>query len=326
MGERGACSVRGMKRAVIEVLNRVPVVVIVVCEAIVIYSATAIAKLAFTQLDPLYAVWYRVGFMAVLLLLWRRPWTAAKRERLFRRDARSWGWVILLGVSLVLMNTMFYVAISNMDMGIAVAIEFVGPLSVAVITGHSWRERVGIAIAAVGVVLLAGISLANPDGNGNFLVGLIAILVGGSMWGVYIVTGRHVAAGGNSLDNLCIAITIGWALQSLFLGVPAVRHLVHPKPSATWALEPGGPLKLFGLLFVVSLLASFFPYVIEQVTMRRVTPAAFSVMQSINPAVAIAVGLVLGEIPGVGEMIGVALVIVAVIVTFSGDNAPVPGD
>ncbi|MBT1181500.1 EamA family transporter [Bifidobacterium sp. CP2] len=314
-----------MKRAVIRVLNHVPVVVIVVCEAIVIYSATGVAKLAFTQLDPLYAVWYRVGFMAVLMLLWRRPWSAAKRGRLFHRDARSWGWVVLLGVSLALMNTMFYVAIGNMDMGIAVAIEFIGPLSVAVITGHSWRERLGIGIAAVGVVLLAGISLANPDGDGNFLVGLAAILVGGSMWGVYIVTGRHIAAAGNSLDNLCIAVTIGWAVQSLFLGAPAITHLVHPKASATWALAAGGPLKLLALMFAVSLLASFFPYVIEQVTLRRVTPAAFSVMQSINPAVAIAVGLALGEIPGVGEMIGVALVILAVVVTFSGDQAPAPG-
>ncbi|PLS27679.1 EamA family transporter [Bifidobacterium parmae] len=314
-----------MKRAVVNALNHVPVVVIVVCEAIVIYSATAVAKLAFTQLDPLYAVWYRVGFMAVLMLLWRRPWRPAKRAALFRHDVRGWGLVALFGVSLALMNTMFYVAISNMDLGIAVSLEFLGPLSVAVITGRSWRERLGIGIAAIGVVLLAGISLADPQSGGRFLVGLIAILIGGSMWGVYIVVGRRIAAGGNSLDNLCVAVTIGWAVQSLFLGVPAVTHLVHPKATATWAAAPGGPLKLFALLFLVSFLASFVPYVIEQVTLRRVTPAAFSVMQSINPAVAIAVGLVLGEVPGPGEMVGVALVILAVVVTFSGDKAPAPG-
>ena len=60
-----------MKKAVVGILNRVPVVLIVIGEALVIYLATAVAKLAFTQLDPLYSVWYRVGFMAVLLLLWR---------------------------------------------------------------------------------------------------------------------------------------------------------------------------------------------------------------------------------------------------------------
>ena len=300
-----------MKKAVVGILNRVPVVLIVIGEALVIYLATAVAKLAFTQLDPLYSVWYRVGFMAVLLLLWRRPWNKAKRAQLFHRDARSWGLVVLLGCSLVLMNTLFYVAISNMDMGIAVSIEFLGPLSVAVITGKSWRERVGIGIAAVGVVLLAGISLANPSGNGTFLYGLIAILIG-----------RRVAAGGNSLDNLCIAVTIGWLVQSLFLGVPAVAHVVHPKADATWALEPGGSLKLLALLFVISLMASFIPYVVEQITLRRTTSGAFSVMQSINPAMAVAVGLAFGEIPSVGEIVGVALVICAVIVTFSGDAAP----
>lgn len=99
--------------------------------------------------------------MAVLLLLWRRPWNKAKRAQLFHRDARSWGLVVLLGCSLVLMNTLFYVAISNMVWHCRVY-RILGPLSVAVITGKSWRERVGIGIAAVGVVLLAGISLANP--------------------------------------------------------------------------------------------------------------------------------------------------------------------
>ncbi|TPF83799.1 DMT family transporter [Bifidobacterium sp. UTCIF-36] len=315
-----------MKKIVVEILNRVPVALIVIGEALIIYTATAIAKLAFTQLDPLYSVWYRVGFMVLLLLLWRRPWQRAKRGRLFHRSARSWGLLVLLGVSLVLMNTMFYVAISNMDMGIAVAIEFIGPLSVAVITGRSWRERLGIGIAAVGVVLLAGISLSDPSGGGHFLIGLIAILIGGSMWGVYIVTGRKVAAGGNSLDNLCIAVTIGWAAQSMVLGVPAVQHVIHPKADATWALEPFGPLKLLLLLFVISLLASFIPYVVEQITLRRTSSGTFSVMQSINPAVAVGVGLVFGEVPGVGELIGVALVILAVIVTFSGDASPAKGD
>ncbi len=106
---------------------------------------------------------------------------------------------------------------------------------------------------------------------------------------MYIITGRRVAAGGNSLDNLCIAVTIGWLVQFLFLGVPAVAMWFTPKADATWALEPGGSLKLLALLFVISLMASFIPYVVEQITLRRTTSGAFSVMQSINPAMAVAV-------------------------------------
>ena len=141
------------------------------------------------------------------------------------------------------------------------------------------------------------------------------------MWGVYIVTGRRVASGGNSLDNLCIAVAVGWLVQSLFLGVPAVSHVIHPKSDATWALAPGGPWKLLALLFVISLMASFIPYAVEQIALRRTT----SVMQSINPAMAVAVGLAFGEIPDTGEVIGVALVICAVIVTFSGDASLAKG-
>ena len=72
-------------------------------------------------------------------------------------------------------------------------------------------------------------------------------------------------------------------------------------------------------------MASFIPYVVEQITLRRTTSGAFSVMQSINPAMAVAVGLAFGEVPSVGEIVGVALVICAVIVTFSGDAAPADG-
>lgn len=145
--------------------------------------------------------------------------------------------------------------------------------------------------------------------------------------GVYIVTGRRVASGGNSLDDLCIAVAVGWLVQSLFLGVPAVSHVIHPKSDATWALAPGGPWKLLALLFVISLMASFIPYAVEQITLRRTTSGAFSVMQSINAAmaVAVAVGLAFGEIPDTGEVISVALVICAVIVTFSGDVSLVKG-
>ena len=96
-----------MKKAVVGILNRVPVVLIVIGEALVIYLATAVAKLAFTQLDPLYSVWYRVGFMAVLLLLWRRPWNKAKaRRNCFTATPAAGGWSYCSAAPLVLMNTL----------------------------------------------------------------------------------------------------------------------------------------------------------------------------------------------------------------------------
>ena len=115
-------------------LNRLPIVVIAICEAVMIYTATGVAKVAFTQLDAVYAAWYRVGFMALMLLAWRKPWKADRRDSL-PGTRRDWTLLAGFGAALVLMNTMYYVAISNMDIGIATAIEFIGPLGVAVITG-----------------------------------------------------------------------------------------------------------------------------------------------------------------------------------------------
>lgn len=296
-----------------------PVFLIVVLEAMMIYSATGVAKVAFTQLDAVYAAWYRVGFMAILLLLWRRPW---RKRALLPTTARDWGFLIAFGASLVTMNTMYYVAISNMDIGIATAIEFVGPLSVAVITGHSWRERVGILLAASGVVLLAGISL-NGAGGGNFLVGLIAILIGGSMWGCYIVLGGKIASRGHPIDMLCIGTTLGWILQSAFLAPGAISHVIHPKAGATWLTGIRGTAMLMLVLFLVSLCGSFLPYLTDQVVMRRIPSDRYSVMQSINPAMATLIAVAFGEMPSIGECVGIALVIAAVAVTFSNDSNPI---
>ena len=234
---------------------------------------------------------------------------------------RAWLNIVILGIAITVMNTVFYVAVDNMDMGIAVSIEFLGPLTVAVITGKDWHERVGIVIATAGVVLLAGISFAAPS-SGNFLVGFIAILCSACMWGVYIVTGRKVSFTGHSIDYLTIAVGIGFVLQSLVLGVPAVKAVVWPRSGATWSLGVSGASKLVLVLLCVSLMGSFLPYVLDQLIMPRLTSGAFSVMQSINPAAAVAVGLAFGEIPSIPELIGIVMVIIAVLVTFSGDRYP----
>ena len=321
MKTHGRCSLKPVKKVIVHLLNSMPLVLVVMGQGLVMYVATAVAKLAFTQLDPLYAVWYRVGFMTLLLLIWRRPWRS-ERRKLLPANALGWFPIAMVGLSIMLMNTMFYIGISNMDIGIAVAIEFMGPLAVAVVTGNSWRERLGIVIAAVGVVLLAGISLNGPE-HRHFLVGLIAIVIGGAMWGVYVVFGRAISVRANAVDTLSVAMLIGWLAQSLVLAVPAVQHLIWPKPGATWAVGWLGIVELLAVLFIVAFGASFIPMVVDQVVMRRSSSAAFSVMQSINPAMAVAVGCAFGEIPGWGDLAGVALVMLAVAVTFSGNRTSV---
>lgn len=311
-----------MKQIIVNALNRMPVLLIVVAEAATVYLATSIAKVAFSQLDPLYSVWYRVGFMSLFLLAWRRPFSRKKRARnSLPKTLKEWAIVVAVGISVVLMNTMFYLAISCMAVGVAVTIEFVGPLMVAVITGKTWRERVGIVIAACGIVLLASASMHSNE-SPHFLVGLVAILIGGSMWGMYIVSGRMLARGSNAIDRVSIAILIGWLLQSSVLGIPAILHVVHPKSSATWSAQPYGSLKLLGLMVVIAICASFIPTLLDQVLLKRVSSARYSVMQALYPAIAALVGMGFGEMPTLIDVCGMALVMLAVVITFSGDHNP----
>ena len=309
-----------MKQFVVNLLHRMPVLLIIVIEASMVYTATSVAKVAFSQLDPLYAVWYRVGFMTLLLLAWRRPFSRSKRS-LLPKTLREWGIVGSVGVSLVAMNTMFYVAISCMAVGVAVTIEFIGPLLVAVITGHEWRERVGIVIAVCGIMLLASASM-HSSVSPHFLIGLFAILVGGSMWGLYIVSGRMLAKSSHAIDRVSVAALIGWLLQSVVLAVPSIQHVILPKPEATWAARPGGSFALLALMLVIAVCASFFPALLDQVLLKRVSSAKYSVMQALYPAIAVVIGMGFGEIPTLTDIAGIILVMLAVVVTFSGDRNP----
>lgn len=316
-----SCRVVAMKQFVVNVLHRMPVLLIIVIEAAMVYTATSVAKVAFSQLDPLYAVWYRVGFMTLMLLAWRRPFSRTKRS-LLPKTLREWAIVVAVGVSLVAMNTMFYVAISCMPVGVAVTIEFIGPLLVAVITGHEWRERVGMVIAVCGIALLASASIHSAV-SPHFLIGLCAILVGGLMWGLYIVSGRKIAKASHAIDRVSVAALIGWLLQSTVLAVPAVKNVIWPKAEATWASRPGGSVALLALMLVIAVCASFFPTLLDQVLLKRVSSAKYSVMQALYPAIAVVIGMGFGEIPTLSDVAGIALVMCAVVVTFSGDHNPV---
>lgn len=306
-----------MKQQILNICNRVPVVVLIAFAALLTYVATSVAKITFSQLDSLYVVWYRVGFAALILLAWRKPWKLDKKY--LPQGVKQWLLVSAAGVSITLMNTAFYFAITNMAIGIAVSIEFLGPLTVAVCTGRLWQERIGIVIASIGVVLLANASM-HSSSAGNFWLGFIAVLFSGSMWGLYIITGRKLAHLGHPIDLLSIALTVGWIVQSVGLAIPAVYHVIIPKPSATWVFAPYGRLWLVLLLLLVAVFTNFVPVLLDQVIMRRASSASYSVLQSIYPAMALFVDVLFGVFPNLLEVLGVFLVIIAVIITFSGDN------
>ncbi|RHA43726.1 EamA family transporter [Cellulomonas rhizosphaerae] len=270
------------------------------------YAGAALAVGLFATVAAPTVAWLRILVAAVVLVAWRRPW----RTRWTRRDL---GTVLLFGVVLAAMNVTFYVAIDHLPLGTAVAIEFAGPVAVAALTGRGWRERVAIGVAALGVVLLAGVSLdAGPDAR----TGLVAALLAAAFWAAYILLGRRVATGASGgVTGLAVAMTVGALVFAPFLAAGAAPVLDDPALAAA--------------VVGVGVLSSVIPYAIEQVVLRRVRAATFAVLLALLPATAAVVGAVaLHQVPHGLEVMGLLLVSGAIALTARAvddpDEAPPP--
>ena len=248
---------------------------------------TSFAKQLFPVVGSLGTTALRVGFSALLLLLIWRPW----RRRLSRAEAGS---LLRYGVALGCMNLMFYQSLKTIPFGVAVAIEFSGPLTLAVLTS---RQRVdflwiGLAIAGLALLLPLGndVSALNPEG-------VLCALVAAVFWAAYIVFGKnvgHLHAGHSVSLGLSVA------------AITVVPFGIWHAGSALWQPE----ILLAGL--VVGAISSAIPISLEMVALKRLTPGAFGVMTSMEPAVAALLGLlVLNEQLTAPQWLAIGLVMCA---------------
>lgn len=229
---------------------------------------TSLAKQLFPQVGSLGTTALRVGFSAVLLLLIWRPW----RWKLARADALS---LLRYGVALGFMNLLFYQSLRTIPFGIAVAIEFSGPLAVAVFASRKHLDFAWIALAMVGLGLLLPLGhdvvSLDPTGVGFALAAAVC-------WGSYIVFGQrlgHLHAGHSVALGLSVA-----ALTVVPFGIWQAGSAL---------LQPG--ILLTGL--AVAAVSSAIPISLEMVALKRLSPGAFGVMISMEPAVAALLALVL---------------------------------
>jgi inner membrane transporter RhtA len=268
-------------------LDRLPPQALFVLGAISQYVGAALAVLLFASVPAAGVAWLRVVAAAAVLVAWRRPWrTRWTRERL--------ALVAAFGTALALMNLTFYLAIDRLPLGTAVAIEFCGPIAVAALGSRARRDLAALALAAAGVLALADVHVAGSP------LGFALAAVAGGFWAVYIVLGHRVAADPRirPQDGLALAMAIGAAGLAPALVVSAVPALVSP------------PLLLACL--AVGVASSVVPYGLEQVAMRRLARARFALLLALLPATAAIVGaIVLGQVPGLVEATGIALVVVA---------------
>lgn len=235
---------------------------------------TSFAKQLFPVVGSLGTTALRVGFSALLLLLIWRPW----RKPLSRAEVMS---LIRYGVALGCMNLMFYQSLKTIPFGVAVAIEFSGPLTLAVITSRQRIDFLWIALAIAGLALLLPFGNISIDGNDVSALnpeGVFCALVAAVFWAAYILFGKkvgHLHAGHSVSLGLSVA------------AITVVPFGIWHAGSALWQPE----ILLAGL--VVGAISSAIPISLEMVALKRLTPGAFGVMTSMEPAVAALLGLLM---------------------------------
>jgi inner membrane transporter RhtA len=265
----------------------VPPQALFVLGAISQYLGSAVAVLLFTSVPAAGLSWLRAVSAAVALVAWRRPWRT-------RWNAHRLLLVGAFGTALATMNLAFYLAIDRLPLGTAVAIEFCGPIAVAAIGSHTRRDIVALALATVGVLALADVHLSGSP------AGVAFAALSGLLWAAYIVLGHRVASDPaiRPQDGLAAGMALGAIVLAPVLISEAIPGLTDPA--------------LLLACIAVGLASSVVPYVLEQVAMRRLTRARFALLLALLPATAAVVGaVILGQVPGVLETVGILLVVAA---------------
>jgi inner membrane transporter RhtA len=247
----------------------------------------AIASRLFPTAGPGGTVLLRLGLSALAL-------TAAVRPSLRGRTRADLAAVTAYGLVLGTMNWSFYEALARLPLGVAVTIEFVGPLGLAVLGSRRRLDLLWALLAAGGVGLL----VLRDDRHGVTAYGVLLVLVAAACWAGYILLSQRVGRTFGSLDGLAIALCVGTVVV-----LPA--GLVQ---GGSTLLRPG----VLGTGAAVALLSSLLPYSLELVALRRLRAATFGLLMSLEPAVAALAGvLVLGQ-PVTGVLaVAVAMVVVA---------------
>jgi inner membrane transporter RhtA len=242
----------------------------------------ALAVTLFDELGPAGAASLRLAFAAIVLWAIWRPRLAG--------DLRL---AAAFGAALGLMNWSFYEAIDRIPLGVAVTIEFTGPLLVAVIGSRRLLDVAWAALAAVGIVLLV-----DPGGGSVDAAGVAFALAAAACWMAYIYLSKRTGAAFAGGSGLALAMAVG-ALIVLPAGVIRAEGAL---------LEPD----LLGAALVVALASSVLPYSLELEALRRLPEAVFGVLMSADPAVAAVVGFVaLDQDLGARELLAIAMVVVA---------------
>lgn len=258
---------------------------LVVIGILSVQVGAAVAKSLFGEIAPTAMVWLRLATSALVLMALARP-------RFHGRSRQDWLVVIGFGLSLGIMNWAIYQSFARIPLGIAVTIEFVGPLTLAVLGSRRARDVIWVLLAAAGVVLL-GFEPAGLDP-----LGVAYALLAGAAWAAYILLSASTGRRWPGFDGLAVASLIAAAAMTLPALVAGGTSLLDLR------------VLLIGAL--VGLLSSVIPYSAELVALRSLRPAVFGILMSLEPAAAaVAAIVVLDEFLSPLQWLAIACVVAA---------------
>lgn len=266
--------------------ERVPAPLLVLVSIASVQLGSAVAKTIFDVTGANGVTLLRLGISGLLLTLVVRP-------RLRRWSREQLGAAALLGLTMGAMNISFYLSIRTVPLGVAVTVEFIGPLLVALAQTRRGRDLLWVLLAGAGVALLGF-----EGGEDVPLGGLALALLAGLFWGGYILASARVGRLVPGVSGLAVALLVA-ALLALPLGVSGASEAFTDPVVLTAAVA-------------VALLSSIIPYGLELAALRRIPTRVFGILMSLEPAAAALAGLVvLSQKLGPRELVSLVLVSVA---------------
>ncbi|MEO7754671.1 MAG: EamA family transporter [Terracoccus sp.] len=258
----------------------------------------ALAATLVPKIGAAGSVTLRLLFAMVILYAVARPsWRGRSRS--------DWLTMVLFGLALAAMNTAFYASLEYLPIGVAVTVEFLGPLTLAAVLSRRPRDLAAVLAAAVGVALVSG--AAGADWGRFAPVGLAWAAVAGAMWAAYIMLSQRTGTAFAGLDGLALALIV----SSLAVAPFGLGSMGSWSPS------------IIALGLGIAVLSSVLPYSLELLALRHLPQNVFGILLSIEPAVAALAGfIVLGQLLDTGQLAGMALVVAASVMVLGSSERP----
>ncbi|MHA6555489.1 EamA family transporter [Corynebacterium pyruviciproducens] len=251
------------------------------------YLGAALAVTLFGIENPWIVAWMRVGAAGIIIALALQP------------SLTQWlSWQALIyGVVTLGMNTSFYEAIQTIPLGMAVAIEFIGPICVAAWGSRTVRDWIALCAAATGVVVLSG-----TQWGANF-TGILWILASAFLWAMYILVSNRLASSDSTFHTMGVGLT-----YASLLVIPLVAWRWEPIPAtgpSVWLL--------IAMAIGLGLLSAVIPFVLDLIMLKSASPDYYAVLLALLPVTAAVIGMIaLGQIPSAVEVLGILLIVIAV--------------